>query len=147
MNGEDERRVDEHIEVAVARLDAQMRGHWRLDEERFRARDAAALEVAKQLQAFKDLSNEWRGALSDLSETKLSKDAYEPRHSQLEGQIGLTQQDIAEIRAELRESGGIDRGSERTQEQLRANRQLALYALVALVSLVSLAITALTILQ
>ena len=92
----------------VARLEAEMRGHWKLDEERFRARDAAAREIAQALRDFKALSNEWRGALSDLATTKVSNEAYDARHSELTGRIGAAEKRLSEMH-------GISAGVEQTR--------------------------------
>lgn len=138
MNGDDERQVDAHIEVAIGRLEEQMRGHWRLDDERFRARDAAQAEVARQLEAFKVLSNEWRGALADLSSTKISQATYEARHTQLDQKIDLVATDVAQVREELSLVRGADTGRFSALQRADSVRTALIYAGLLLVAAGSL---------
>ncbi len=68
----------------------------RLTEERFTARDKAIDTLAAETKQVRAQSNEWRGSLNDLSNTKVDRETFKA----LEQKVDLLREEIAQTRGQ-----------------------------------------------
>jgi len=78
------RDIQDHVGALRAVVEERISGHWRLDDERWRAHDALHVELRDSLREYKVSSNEWRQTLNDLSARMLTRTEYEAKHGALE---------------------------------------------------------------
>jgi hypothetical protein len=102
-------RLDGDLRVLVA----EVRALHSLVDERFQARDRALDVVAQETRRAQAQSNEWRGALSDLSATKVDATQFESRIKAIEDKIDL-------LREEVTASRGLGMGQDRSRNLLFA---------------------------
>ena len=94
------------LQVDLAELRAEVAALDRLVHAMFTARDQALGEVATQTRRAQAQANEWRGALNDLSATKLAVATFEQYQQTLDQRIGDLQTAVSTAQGAR---GGADR--------------------------------------
>ncbi len=67
----------------------------RLVQEQFRARDEAIKQLATETDRVRAQQNEWRGALNDLSSTKVDGRSFDIRNSAVDEKIARITEELA----------------------------------------------------